>query len=245
MSRNKWLPSIDPERVSMARDMVIYQDDAVIVFNKPSGLPVQGGGGIDLSLDLLLTAFAKSNGKTPRLVHRLDRGTSGVVIAARTKPAAAFLSEEFAARRAKKTYLALVRGNLPGQDSGIIANQLAKVEEGGRPRMIVAKPGRKGAQAAETHWRILTRAQDAALMELKPVTGRMHQLRVHLMSLGCPIIGDHLYGRADADAGRLMLHALSLDILHPTHNEHRLYTAPVPDEMTVYARAIGIEISKT
>ncbi|HCE21761.1 MAG TPA: RluA family pseudouridine synthase, partial [Hyphomonas sp.] len=104
--KNRSLPNISVEDRAYAESLVIFEDSQVIVFDKPSGLAVQGGGGISRSLDDLLIAFAKSNGKKPRLVHRLDRGTSGVVIVARTKPAAAFLSEEFAARQATKTYLA-------------------------------------------------------------------------------------------------------------------------------------------
>ncbi|MCA8906188.1 MAG: RluA family pseudouridine synthase, partial [Hyphomonas sp.] len=136
MTRNRPLPVIEPEDVAYVRSLVIHEDASVIVFNKPSGLAVQGGGGIGRSLDGLFVAFAKSNGKRPRLVHRLDRGTSGVVIAARTQPAAARLSEEFATRRAKKTYLALVQGTLPDAERGRIDASLVRVEEGGRPRML-------------------------------------------------------------------------------------------------------------
>jgi 23S rRNA pseudouridine955/2504/2580 synthase len=183
------VPELSTEAADFVRNLVIYEDDKVIVFNKPSGLAVQGGGGISRSLDDLLVAFAKSNGKRPRLVHRLDLGTSGVIITARTQPAAAFLSEEFASRRTEKTYLALVRGALPSADEGNLNTPLVKVEEAGRPRMIAAKPGRKGAQAAVTHWRILTRSGDAALLEARPETGRMHQIRAHLSIAGMPILG--------------------------------------------------------
>ena len=97
MTRNRPVPKISTDDAAFVRGLVIYEDDKVIVFDKPSGLAVQGGGGVGRSLDGLLAAFAKSNGKRPRLVHRLDQGTSGVIITARTQPAAAFLSEEFAA----------------------------------------------------------------------------------------------------------------------------------------------------
>jgi 23S rRNA pseudouridine955/2504/2580 synthase len=102
VTRNRPVPELSTEAADFVRNLVIYEDDKVIVFNKPSGLAVQGGGGISRSLDDLLVAFAKSNGKRPRLVHRLDLGTSGVIITARTQPAAAFLSEEFASRRTEK-----------------------------------------------------------------------------------------------------------------------------------------------
>ena len=168
--RNRPLPDISAEDRAYAHSLIIYEDSEVIVFDKPSGLAVQGGGGVYQSLDDLLVAFAKSNGKKPRLVHRLDRGTSGVIIVARTKPAAAFLSDEFASRRAQKTYLALVSGRLPERDAGVFDQPLVKVEEGGRPRMLIAKPGRKGSQEAVTHWRILSRQGEHAVFGLKPET---------------------------------------------------------------------------
>ena len=124
--KNRSLPNISVEDRAYAESLVIFEDSQVIVFDKPSGLAVQGGGGISRSLDDLLIAFAKSNGKKPRLVHRLDRGTSGVVIVARTKPAAAFLSEEFAARQATKTYLAIVSGKLPVDVEGVFDQPLVK-----------------------------------------------------------------------------------------------------------------------
>src|ERR1700741_461201 len=98
---------LSPEQQSYARALLVHEDAHILVFNKPSGLAVQGGSGVTRSLEDLLATFAKSNGKRPRLVHRLDRETSGVIVAARTKPAAAFLSAAFAGRDVKKTYLAI------------------------------------------------------------------------------------------------------------------------------------------
>ena len=113
MTRNRDIPTLSAEAAAFARSLLIHEDAAILAFNKPSGLASQGGGGVGQSLDDLLWAFAKSNGKRPRLVHRLDLGTSGVIIAARTQPAAAFLSQAFAGRDTQKTYLALVQGILP------------------------------------------------------------------------------------------------------------------------------------
>src|SRR5215470_11488380 len=113
----------------------------MLVFDKPAGLPVQGGSGVTQSLEHLLQAFAKSNGKTPRLVHRLDRETSGVIIAARTKPAAAFLSEAFASRDAKKTYLAIVCAGEPDPRDGEIALKLKKSSRKGLDIMEVSPAG--------------------------------------------------------------------------------------------------------
>ena len=188
----------------------------------------------------LLAAFAKSNGKRPRLVHRLDQGTSGVMITARTQPAAAYLSEEFASRRTEKTYLALVRGALPAFNEGTLDTPLVKVAEAGRPRMIAAKPDRKGAQAAVTHWRILTRAGDAALVEARPETGRMHQIRAHLSIAGMPILGDWLYGTGAQGAPRLMLHAAKLNVRHPDGMEMH-FEAPLPEDFRQLAEKLGLQ----
>lgn len=240
MTRNRDIPVLGAEAAAFARSLLIHEDAAILAFNKPSGLASQGGGGVGQSLDDLLWAFAKSNGKRPRLVHRLDLGTSGVIIAARTQPAAAFLSQAFAGRDTQKTYLALVKGTLPQADQGVIEAALVKVEEGGRPRMILAKPGRKGAQSARTGWKVLARNGDAALMQLSPETGRMHQIRVHLMSLGCPIMGDALYGEGQATGPRVMLHAARLEVPHPEGGTLTL-EAPVPEDFRETAARAGLQ----
>lgn len=240
MTRNRDIPALSADAAALARSLLIHEDKSVLGFNKPSGLASQGGGGVGQSLDDLLWAFAKSNGKRPRLVHRLDLCTSGVIIAARTQPAAAFLSEAFAGRDASKTYLALVKGTLPQADEGAVDAPLAKVEEGGRPRMIVAKPGRKGAQAACTRWRILARSGAFALMQLSPETGRMHQIRVHLMSLGCPILGDALYGEGRATGTRVMLHAARLEVPHPDGGALVL-EAPPPEDFRDAAAVANLQ----
>jgi tRNA pseudouridine32 synthase/23S rRNA pseudouridine746 synthase len=224
----------------LARSLVIHEDNSLIAFNKPAGLAVQSGSGIAQSLDDLMAAFAKSNGKRPRLVHRLDQGTSGVIVAAKTQPVAARLSEAFAGRDVQKTYIALVKGRLPAADSGVVDAALVKVEEGGKLRMILARPDRKGAQAARTGWRVKARAGDAALLELAPETGRMHQIRVHLLSLGCPILGDALYGEGRATAPRLMLHAAKLVLPHP-EGGMLTFEAPVPDDFRAAADAAGLQ----
>ena len=240
MTRNRDIPALSAEAAALARSLLIHEDAAILGFNKPSGMASQGGGGVGQSLDDLLWAFAKSNGKRPRLVHRLDLGTSGVIIAARTQPAAAFLSAAFAGRDTQKTYLALVKGKIPQAEHGVIETALVKVEEGGRPRMILAREGRKGAQSARTGWKILARNGDHALMQLSPETGRMHQIRVHLMSLGCPILGDGLYGEGQATGQRVMLHAARLEVPHPEGGTLAL-DAPVPDDFREAAARAGLQ----
>ena len=260
MSRTRRIISVDPANADFARSLIVYEDAHLIAFNKPSGLAVQTRGNRGPCLENLLPVFAKSNGKVPRLVHRLDAGTSGLLIAARTKPAAAHLSEQFAKRSIKKTYLALARGALPKENAGTIDQSLMKcVGERGRPPMIPSTA--EGAQTAHTYWRILARSggqtsdepsarevaphrasggqTQNALFELHPKTGRMHQLRVHLQHVGCPILGDPLYGTGKLSAPRLMLHAMRLRLRLPDGGDLDL-EAPMPDEMTAFAVELGL-----
>ncbi|ANP47838.1 RluA family pseudouridine synthase [Candidatus Viadribacter manganicus] len=230
---------ISPEEAAAARALMIDEDATFIAFNKPSGLAVQGGSGVALSLEDMLAAFAKSNGKQPRLVHRLDRETSGVIIAARTKPAAAFFSEAFAGRAVKKTYLAIVCGGAPTPDTGEIALRLKKSSRKGLDIMEVAADG----QAALTRYRTLVATPEAALVELAPETGRMHQLRAHMAAIGRPIAGDGKYGGlyrlGGTDIPRLLLHAAALDVPHPAGGR-RLVAAPPPPEFQAVAQALGL-----
>lgn len=240
MTRNREIPAISAEDLALVRAIVLHEDNSIIAFNKPAGLAVQAGSGVARSLDDLMVAFAKSNGKRPRLVHRLDQGTSGVIVAAKTQPVAAKLSEAFAGRDVHKTYLALVRGRLPPAETGVADASLVKVEEGGKARMIIARPDRKGAQAARTGWRVLGRNGEFGLMQMSPETGRMHQIRVHLMALGCPILGDALYGEGQATAPRLMLHAAKLELPHPEGGKLVL-EAPLPADFEASAAAAGLQ----
>ncbi len=212
--------------------LVIHEDDQVLGFNKPSGLAVQGGSGVTRDLDHLLAVYATAKGRVPRLVHRLDRETSGVMIAARTKPAAAFFSAAFAERRARKTYLALIFGRLP--ETGIVEIPLKRVNRGGIDLSAPARADDPGAQAACTRWRVVgTGEAGAQLLALFPETGRMHQIRAHLAAIGAPIAGDRKYGGALAKAGlpfeRLHLHALHLALPHPKDCEFRLTALPGPE----------------
>lgn len=219
---------------------MIEEDAQLIAFNKPSGLAVQGGSGVARSLEDLLAAFAKSNGKQPRLVHRLDRETSGVIIAARTKPAAAFFSEAFAGRAVKKSYLAIVCGGPPADRDGEIALALKKSSRRGLDIMEVAADG----QSALTRYRTLATTAEAALMELSPETGRMHQLRAHLAAIGRPIAGDGKYGGlyriGGAEVPRLLLHAAALDVPYPDGGR-RTFVAPLPPDFMGVAQSLGLE----
>lgn len=238
--RNKPVPIVSPEDAAYVRSFLLHEDLEVLVFNKPSGLPSQGGPGITRSLDSLLDAFAKSNGKRPRLVHRLDTQTSGVMIAAKTKPAAAAYSRAFSERLAKKTYLAIAAGVVGADVPTQINASLVKVREGGRPRMIVAKAGRAGAVDAVTHLKVLARGENASLVELSPQTGRMHQLRIHMAHVGHHILGDPLYGKGRGEAERLMLHAARLSLPNMS-GKMVTYTADLPEVFLEELAARGLQ----
>ncbi|MEM7458481.1 MAG: RNA pseudouridine synthase [Pseudomonadota bacterium] len=232
--RNRPIPNLSDAQKDMVRALVLYEDEFVLAFDKPSGLPVQTRGNRGTSLDFLLWAFARSNGKRPHLVHRIDAGTSGLVLAAKTKPAMTFLSTEFAERRVSKTYLALVGGVLPEADHGVCDVPLLKNGRSVAP----AKPGQGGDQAL-THWRVLSQQRDCALIQAQPHTGRMHQIRAHFAAMGCPIMGDNIYGDGALSAERLMLHAAALEITLP-NQEKRALEAPVPEEFEAKRQALEL-----
>ena len=231
--RNRPIPKIADDLKDQTRAMVMYEDAFLLAFNKPSGLPVQTRGNRGTSLDHLLWTFARSNGKRPHLVHRIDAGTSGLIIAAKTKPATAFLSTEFAERRVRKVYLALVSGDLPDADQGRGEIPLRKT---GR----TVTPGRvdQGADPARTDWTVLARASNAAVIQAQPQTGRMHQIRAHLAAMGCPILGDPIYGAGTVSAERLMLHAAQLELTLPAQTTLAL-EAPIPKDFIMKRESLG------
>lgn len=232
--RNRPIPHLSQAQKDMVRALVLYEDEFLLAFDKPSGLAVQTRGNRGTSLDFLLWAFARSNGKRPHLVHRIDAGTSGLVLAAKTKPAMKFLSAEFAERRVNKRYLALVMGAVPESERGLCDAPLLKT---GRS-VVPAKPGEGGDQAV-THWQVLSRHGECALIQAEPHTGRMHQIRAHLAHLGCPILGDTIYGVGAQTAERLMLHAVGLEIRLP-NQEKRALEAPVPKDFIAKRDALGL-----
>lgn len=236
-------PALSAEEIALVRSLVIYEDAHVLALNKPAGLSSQGGRGQANTLDELLWAFARSNDKRPVLVHRLDRDTSGVILAAKTQPAASFLGKALAARRFDKTYLAIVGGGAPEPAEGVVEAPLKRVEQGREVWMRAAPADDPDAQTAVTRYRTVAASGIAGLVEARPVTGRMHQIRVHLQSLGRPIAGDARYGGALALAGapvpRLMLHAAELRFPHPDGGE-RMIAAPPPGDFLSCARRCGL-----
>ncbi len=208
---------LSDEEIAQAEAMVITQDRAAIVLNKPPGLATQGGSGMKEHVDGLLDAFAH-DGPRPRLVHRLDKDTSGVLLIARTPGSAAFFSKRFSGRTARKIYWAIITG-VPDVADGLIDLPLAKQPGTGGEKMMVDKSGE--GQPARTRYRVLDRAGNRACwVELQPLTGRTHQLRVHMAAIGHPIVGDGKYGGPDAFLSgsisrKMHLHARRLIIDHP------------------------------
>jgi RluA family pseudouridine synthase len=232
--RNRPIPVIAEDQKAFVRGLVIHEDEFLLAFNKPSGLAVQTRGNRGTSLDHLLWTFARSNGKRPQLVHRIDAGTSGLILAGKTKPAIAALSTEFAERRVKKRYLALVSGELPEAQNGVCEIALMKTGRSVRPGAVAA-----GADPARTSWSILSRTGTYALIEARPETGRMHQIRAHFAAMGCPILGDKIYAEGEPLTERLMLHAAGLDITLPDKKKLAL-EAPVPEDFEVKRQALGL-----
>ncbi|HEY0105896.1 MAG TPA: RluA family pseudouridine synthase [Rhizomicrobium sp.] len=239
-----------PQRMDGSlQDAVIYMDKNVIVLNKPSGLATQGGSGLTQHVDGMLDSLAFEKNQRPRLVHRLDKDTSGVLIVARTVPAAAELSRALATRDAQKIYWALVKG-VPKVKRGTIKAALAK--EGGLgprgqgERMTTVDAAGDGAKDAVTDYVVLgTAGEEFAWLAVKPLTGRTHQIRVHLASIGTPIVGDFKYGGSDVRGkgeieNRLHLHARSIDIARPDGG--RLHAdAPLPPHMLKSWALLGFD----
>jgi 23S rRNA pseudouridine955/2504/2580 synthase len=209
---------VSPRDAAFARSLVLYEDDQVLALNKPAGLAVQGGTKTSHHIDRLLGAWGEGL-QRPRLVHRLDRDTSGVLLLGKTPVAAAKLSGAFAKRRAQKTYWAIVAG-APRPPEGVIELHLVKKGVGDRELVVPADPKEFGADPAETEYVTVARAsQRVTWMALRPHTGRTHQLRAHMKAIGHPILGDPKYGdetSAQLSEGlKLQLHARRVSLPHP------------------------------
>lgn len=220
-------------------EMVLYKDEQVIVINKPPGLAVQGGTGITRSVDGMLDALRFGAKERPKLVHRLDKDTSGVLVLARSAQVAALLMPIFARKKAEKIYWALVKGT-PEPYEGKIDLPLSKKEEGMGERVVVDQGNGK---SAITHYRVVDKLSNKlAWVELEPVTGRMHQLRVHMASIGHPIIGDGKYGGREAFVQGMelsnMLHLHARRIQVPGMFD---VTAPLPPHMENSFATLGLE----
>jgi len=204
------------EEVEFVREMVIHEDPNAFVLNKPPGLATQGGTKTTQHLDRLLDGLAGESGR-PKLVHRLDKDTSGALLVARTARAAGHFAKAFSGRTARKVYWALVVG-VPSAEQGMIDAPLAKQPGTGGERMHIDE---EAGLPAKTRWRLIERAGNrAAWLELQPLTGRTHQLRAHMAALGHPIVGDAKYGGPEAFltggiSRKLHLHARRIRIDSP------------------------------
>lgn len=234
---------LDPKEAAFARSLVLYEDEEVLVLNKPSGLAVQGGTKTTKHVDRLLSAWGEGL-ERPRLVHRLDRDTSGVLVLGKTPGAAAKLAGAFARRKAQKTYWALVVGQ-PKPSEGVLELPLIKRGVGDREMVVPANPKEAGAEPAETEFVMISRAgARVAWMALRPHTGRTHQLRAHMLAMGHPILGDPKYGNeasASLSEGlKLQLHARRLTLPHPSSGT-LILEAPISKEMKAGFARFGFD----
>jgi 23S rRNA pseudouridine955/2504/2580 synthase len=246
-------PALDPRTQRELERMVLYRDEDLIVLNKPSGLPTQGGPGISRHLDGMLDGLRFGSEHRPRLVHRLDRDTSGVLVLARTPGIAAKLAALFRGRDVEKTYWAVVAGRpVPSQgriDVDLVRARGARGASGTRAaRVALAAEGEADAARAITDYRTLDHAGHRfAWLELRPLTGRTHQLRVSCATIGAPILGDAAYGEpreggnsalAPGLPALLHLQARRLRLPHPGDGWLSV-EAPLPAHMAETFRTLG------
>ncbi len=209
--------TLTDDQIAFAQDMVIYQDEQAIVLNKPPGLATQGGTKTDEHVDGLLDALMFDNDQRPKLVHRLDKDTSGALLIARSARSAGYFAKAFSSRTARKVYWAIVIG-VPNINDGMIELPLSKQPGTGGEKMHVDE---KEGLAAKTRYRVIERAGNrAAWVELQPFSGRTHQLRVHMAAIGFPIVGDGKYGGKESFltgtiSRKMHLHARRIRIDHP------------------------------
>jgi len=232
---------VPPQDEGLLRQLVLFRDDTAIVLNKPAGLAVQGGSKTGRHVDGLLDTLRFESDERPRLVHRLDKDTSGVLLIARTAAAAAFFTRAFREKTTRKIYWAAVVG-LPKLPQGRVDLPLAKGTGRGGERVQVDD---EDGKSAVTFYRVIDHTgARASWLALLPITGRTHQLRAHCAALGAPILGDGKYGDGAAllagivAATGLHLHARSLEIPSPAGGLLRV-TAPLPPHMRETWNALG------
>ncbi len=253
-------PKISPADAEMMQRAVLYRDDHIIALNKPPGLPSQGGSKQNRHVDGLAEAL-RFGGEKPRLVHRLDKDTSGVMLLARTREAAQTLTAALRHKETRKIYWALVAG-VPTPYLGEIRYALVKAKGHGRggegEKMLAIHPAdvvnTEGAKRAHTLYATLYRvAGRAAWVAMEPITGRTHQLRAHMSAIGHPIIGDGKYGGSGQEnlgdgwgaqlggiiSKKLHLHARSLTFEHPVTRKPMTVTAPLPEHMAQSWETLG------
>jgi 23S rRNA pseudouridine955/2504/2580 synthase len=231
------------------KSITLHEDDDVLVLNKPMGLSVQGGSGTTRHLDGMLEVMRDKSGQRPRLVHRLDKDTAGCLLVAKTRFAAAALAKTFRSRSARKIYWALVAG-VPRPKQGRISTYLAKEEREEESFMRIAKHGEEGASHAVTYYAVVeTAAQQLAWISLKPVTGRTHQLRAHMVHIDHPIVGDPKYFSWEnwqlpgGMQNKLHLMARRIAVPHPRGGTLDI-TAPLPPHMQQTWNLLGFDAKR-
>ena len=233
---------VSPEPIPL---VVLFEDADLIVVDKPAGLVIHPGPGHPSGT--LVNALLHQCGDLagiggvlrPGIVHRLDRGTSGVMVAAKSDAAHVGLSRQFAAHSIERLYHSFVRG-LPGANSGRVDRPIGRHPRDRKRMSVASRSGRESV----TSWRVLRRYPGATVseLEIRPETGRTHQIRVHLSSIGLPVVGDEIYGRArgrDAQLGRPALHARRLGFEHPIRRERLCFEATLPEDLGELARSLG------
>lgn len=243
-------PGISKADHDFIENLILFEDDHVFVLNKPFGLAVQGGTSTTRHIDGLLQGMVDRFGDRPRLVHRLDRDTTGLLLVAKTRQAASRLGRVFQSRSAAKTYWALVKG-VPRPPQGKVEVALVKASGPDGDKVRKARPGEQDkAMHATTHYSVIDRAgRKAAWMSLKPVTGRQHQLRAHMDILGHPILGDNKYPGSNEFVvenidDKLHLHARRLVLPHPFTDDTIDVTAPLPAHMLRSWDMLGLDANR-
>ncbi|WP_253300101.1 RluA family pseudouridine synthase [Wolbachia endosymbiont of Chironomus riparius] len=222
----KYNKKSDEKLIALIKENILYEDEYILAINKPAGVTVQGG---KTSISDFLDQIR--NGETFKIVHRLDRDTSGVMIFARDAKVAKYLMEEFKERKIKKTYVALTSG-IPNENNGVINHPLVKKYIFGQEKMVIDE---NSSQSATTHFSILEKLNNnVAYLKLQPITGRTHQLRAHLAHINCPILGDGKYGgkKAFIDGAENKVHLHSCDVsLTLPNNVKIVISAPISDQI--------------
>jgi 23S rRNA pseudouridine1911/1915/1917 synthase len=241
-------PGVEPEPIALD---ILYEDEDLAIVNKPAGMVVHPGAGMNrgTAVAALLSHFGGDGLSSvggplrPGIVHRLDKDTSGALVIARTDAAHRKLVEEFRERHVEKTYVALLHGSAKG-DAGRIELPVAR-DLRRRSRMTAR---RREGREARTDWRVLLRLGGFTLVEARLHTGRTHQIRVHFSAVGCPVVGDTLYGAPREERvakevlptlGRNFLHAAQIACKHPTTGRRVGARAPLPAELAEYFRRLG------
>lgn len=233
MDDEKELPNVKLEKVATLEQNIIYEDNYLIVMNKPSGIAVHGGSGLKFGLIEGLRAL-RPDAKALELVHRLDRDTSGCILIAKRRSTLRALHEQLREKTVEKNYHALVQGQWSKEDKAVNAPLLKNTVQSGE-RIVRVNPEGKESY---TKFKILQRFEDCTLVQASPVTGRTHQIRVHTLHAGHPIAGDDKYGDKEFDKkmkknglNRLFLHSASIRFFHPNEEKTMFFEAPYDDSL--------------